>query len=188
MDLTVKQWELLAPHIPIPSKKDGRGRPRQDDQMLLNGMLWILRTGAPWKDLPGRYGNYKTCFGRFQTWVELGIFAEILTVLAQDMEQRGKLNVSECFIDGTFSSAKKGGLRLAIPRSERAVKSWQLQTSLVFRFPSSWPLLIRMKSDWWKQRLPADLPERFQEYLSVTGLTTPTSLMDFYENIIGSDL
>jgi transposase len=188
MDLTVKQWELLAPHIPIPEKKDGRGRPRQDDQMLLNGMLWILRTGAPWKDLPGRYGNYNTCFGRFQTWVELGIFAEILTVLAQDMEERGKLNVSECFIDGTFSSAKKGGLKSAIPRSERAVKSWQLQTSLVFRFPSSWPLLIRMKSDWWKQRLPADLPERFQEYLSVTGLTTPTSLMDFYENVLGSDL
>lgn len=187
MDLTNQQWELVAPHIPIPEKKDGRGRPRQDDRTLLNGMLWILKTGAPWKYLPRQYGNFNTCFGRFQTWVELGIFAEILTILAKDMEDRGKLNVSECFVDGTFSSAKKGGPTLAIPRSERAVKSWQLQTSLVFRFPSSWPLLIHMKSDWWKQRLPKDLPERFQEYLSVTGLTTPTNLMEFYENI-GSDL
>lgn len=187
MDLTEKQWEIVSPQIPIPQKKDDRGRPRQDDRMLLNGMLWILRTGAPWKDLPGRYGNYKTCFGRFQTWVGLGIFAEILTVLAQDMEERGKLNVSECFIDGTFAPAKKGGLVLGRQSAERAVKSWQSQISLVFRFPSSWPLLLRMKSDWWKQRLPKDLPERFREYLSVTGLTTPTSLMDFYEKL-GSDL
>jgi len=183
MDLTEKQWELVAPHIPIPEKKDGRGRPRQDDNRLLNGMLWILRTGAPWKDLPGRYGNYKTCFGRFQTWVKLGVFAEILTVLAQDMEQRGKLNLSECFIDGTFAPAKKGGLASGRLSAERAVKSWQSQTALVFRFPSSWPLLLRMKSDWWKKRLPKDLPERLQRYLSETGHTTPIRLMDFYENL-----
>jgi transposase len=188
MDLTNQQWELLAPHLPIPSKRDGRGRPRQDDRAILNGMLWILRTGAPWKDLPGRYGNFNTCFGRFQAWVNTGVFADILTVLARDMEDRGKLNLSECFIDGTFSSAKKGGLVLGRRSAEKAVKSWQSQTSLVFRFPSSWPLLLRMKSDWWKKRLPADLPERFREYLSVTGLMTPTSLMDFYENVLGSDL
>ena len=187
MDLTNQQWELLAPRLPIPTKRDGRGRPRQDDRLILNGILWILRTGAPWKDLPGRYGNFNTCFGRFQTWVNTGVFAEVLTVLAQDMEERGKLNVSECFIDGTFSSAKKGGLRLVSRNAERAVKSWPLQTSLVFRCPSSWPLLIRMKSSWWKQRLPRDLPERFQVYLSATGLMTPTSLMDFYEKL-GSDL
>lgn len=183
MDLTAQQWELVSPHLPIPIKRDGRGRPRHDDRMILNGILWILRTGAPWKDMPSRYGNFNTCFGRFQQWVKMGVFAQILTVLAQDMEQRGKLNVSECFIDGTFSSAKKGGLKSASLRSERAVKSWQLQTSLVFRFPSSWPLLLRMKSNWWKQRLPKDLPQRLQRYLSATGHTTPIRLMDFYENL-----
>jgi len=183
MDLTDQQWELLVPHLPVPVKRDGRGRPRKGDRMLLNGMLWVLRTGAPWKDMPGRYGNFNTCFGRFQSWVAIGVFAEILTVLAKDMEERGKLNVSECFIDGTFSPAKKGGLKSASPKSEKAVKSWPLQTSLVFRFPSSWPLLIRMKSSWWKQRLPKDLPERFQKYLSATGRMIPTSLMDFYADI-----
>ena len=187
MDLTNQQWELVAPHLPVSVNKDGRGRPRQDDRVILNGILWILRTGAPWKDLPGRYGNYKTCFGRFQYWVKSEIFNTILTVLAKDMEERGKLDVSECFIDGTFSSAKKGGLVLGRPSAERAVKSWQSQISLVFRFPSSWPLLLRMKSPWWKQRLPKDLPERFQRYLSETGLTTPIRLMKFYEKL-GSDL
>ena len=188
MDLTDQQWELVAPNLPIPEKKDGRGRPRQDDRTILNGILWILRTGAPWKDLPSKYGNHNTCFGRFQTWVGLGAFSETLTALAQDMEQRGKINVSECFIDGTFSSAKKGGLLSDILKSGKGARLWQFQTALVFRFPSSWPLLLRMKSPWWKQRLPKDLPKRFQEYLSVTGLMTPTSLMDFYENVLGSDL
>ena len=174
---------MVVPHIPIPIRKGNKGRHRNDDRMILNGILWILRTGAPWKYLPKEYGSYQTCHRRFQEWVDHGVFAEILTALAKDMEERGKLNVSECFIDGTFSPAKKGGLKSGLPNAERAVKSWLLQTALVFHFPSSWPLLLRMKSDWWRKRLPRDLPARFRYYLSATGLTTPTSLIEFYDNI-----
>jgi transposase len=181
MDLTHKQWEIIKPHLPLTARKDGRGRPRADDRAILNGILWILRTGAPWKDMPRHYPPYTTCFTRFQAWVSSGTFAEVLTVMARDMEERGKLNVSECFIDGTFSPAKKGGLPSVRPSAERAVKSWPLQTSLVFRFPSSWPLLVRMKSPWWKQRLPKDLPQRLRRYLWEIGLTTQTGLMEFYE-------
>lgn len=177
MDLTDKQWGLIVPHIPIPLKKDGRGRPRKDDRALLNGMLWILRTGAPWKDLPDRYGRPSTCFDRFQQWIRLGVFEEILTVMAKDMEERGKINLSECFIDGTFVSAKKGGLESGLLNAERAVKSWQLQTKLVFQSPSCWPLLLRMKSAWWKQRLPKDLPQRLRGYLSAIEPMTATNLM-----------
>lgn len=177
MDLTQKQWELIMPHIPVPAKRDGRGRPRKDDRALLNGILWILRTGAPWKDLPSRYGKPSTCFDRFQLWIKLGVFEEILTVMAKDMEERGKINLSECFIDGTFVSAKKGGLVLGLLSGERAVKSWQSQTKLVFQSPSVWPLLIHMKSSWWKQRLPKDLPKRLQNYLSAIEPMTATGLM-----------
>lgn len=187
MNLANKQWEAVFPHIPIPVRTGNKGRHRTDDRMILNGILWILRTGSPWKYLPKEYGSYQTCHRRFQEWVDVGVFAEMLTALAKDMEERGKLDVSECFIDGTFSPAKKGGLKSGSPSAERAIKSWQSQIALVFRFPSSWPLLLRMKSDWWKQRLPKDLPRRFRDYLLVTGLTTPTSLTDFYDNI-GSDL
>jgi transposase len=67
MDLTDEQWDLLEPLIPQPPRrKDGRGRPWRDPRDVLNGILWILRTGAPWKDLPERYPPYQTCHRRFQ--------------------------------------------------------------------------------------------------------------------------
>lgn len=162
MDITNEQWELLAPHIPIPLRKQNRGRPRKDDRPVLNGILWILRTGAPWKDLPDRYPSYQTCHRRFQEWVNCGAFTDILTALASDMEQRGKIKLQECFIDGTFSSAKKGGLLSGLLSAEKAVKSWPLQTKQVFQSPSVWPLLLRMKSSWWRQHLPKDLSQKLQ--------------------------
>ena len=56
MDLTDAQWTILAPLLPTPRvRRDKRGRPWRDPRDVLNGILWILRTGAPWKDLPDRY-------------------------------------------------------------------------------------------------------------------------------------
>lgn len=107
-DINEGEWELIAPLIPGSSRQDGRGRPRRADLEILNGILWILRTGAQWADLPGRYPPYQTCHRRFQEWVKKKVFRKILEVIAQDMERRGKLNLTECFIDGTFSGAKKG--------------------------------------------------------------------------------
>ncbi len=62
MDLTNEQWEVLEPPIPDPLRRpDGRGRPWRDSRDVLNGILWVLRTGAPWCDLPERYPPYQTC-------------------------------------------------------------------------------------------------------------------------------
>ncbi len=70
MDLTDEQWEILEPLIPVPPRRaDGKGRPWRDPRDVLNGVLWILRTGAPWHDLPERYPPYQTCHRRFQRWV-----------------------------------------------------------------------------------------------------------------------
>ena len=124
MELTNDQWTIILPCIPIPIRKQNRGRPRQNNQAILNGILWVLRTGAPWKDMPDRYPPYQTCHRRFQEWVRNGTIAAILTALAKDMEERGKIRVAECFIDGTFASAKKGGHAWAQQNGERAVKSW----------------------------------------------------------------
>ena len=68
-DLTDTQWRILDPLIPEPfRRKDGRGRPWKDRRAVLNGILWVLRTGAPWADLPDRYPPYQTCHRRFQQW------------------------------------------------------------------------------------------------------------------------
>ena len=71
MELTNEQWTRLEPLIPSPQRKhDGRGRPRKNPRDVLNGILWVLRTGAPpWKDLPPRYPPHQTCHRWFQTWV-----------------------------------------------------------------------------------------------------------------------
>jgi transposase len=62
VDLTDEQWELLEPLIPRPSRRpDRRGKPWRAAREVLDGVLWVLRTGAPWRDLPGRYPPYQTC-------------------------------------------------------------------------------------------------------------------------------
>jgi transposase len=62
MDLTDEQWQVVEPLIPVPPRRpDGRGRPRIDAREILNGILWVMRTGAPWRDMPERYPSYQTC-------------------------------------------------------------------------------------------------------------------------------
>jgi transposase len=137
MDLTDKQWNVLEPLIPDPPRReDGRGRPWRDPRDVLNGILCILRTGAPWKDLPERYPPYQTCHRRFQKWIEEGVLGSVLETLAQDLEERGQIDLSECYIDGTFVIAKKGGRAW-----ERPSAGQRYETHGVFRglFCSSRP-------------------------------------------------
>lgn len=146
MDLTDEQWAVLRPLVPKPRMRaDGRGRPWRDPRDVLNGILWILRTGAPWKDLPDRYPSYQTCHRRFQYWVKNGTLERILLALARDVEARGGIDLSECFIDGTFAGAKKGAITSAKPSVARGPRSWPLQTALVFLSPFGSRVLRRMK-------------------------------------------
>jgi len=148
MDLKDPQWELLEPLIPKPHVRgDGRGRPWRHAREVLNGILWVLRTGAPWQDIPPRYPSPATCHRRFQEWVRNGVFEKILRALARDLLDRGRLDLSECFVDATFVGAKKGGFAWARPSVERVPSSWQLRTAMVFLSPSTWPVLRRLKSD-----------------------------------------
>lgn len=146
MDLTDEQWAVLEPLIPEPPRRpDGRGRPWKPARDVLNGILWILRTGAPWKDMPDRYPPYQTCHRRFQRWEKEGVMDQILLSLAQDLKERGDLDVRECFVDGTFVVAKKGALAWERPSGAKVRRSWQWQTALVFQSPSASRVLARMK-------------------------------------------
>jgi transposase len=155
MALTDEQWDVLKPIIPVPPRRsDGRGRPWREARDVLNGILWILRTGAQWKDLPTRYPPYQTCHRRFQLWVRSGVFERILRALATDLEERGGIDLAECFIDGTFVVAKKGGTVWERPSGARVRRSWQLQTVLVFLSPPTLQVLRRMKSPLLNQLSP----------------------------------
>ena len=136
-ELQEEQWALIEPLLPKPPRRaDGRGRPRCEDRAVLNGILWILRSGARWQDLPDRFPSYQTCHRRFQGWVRDGTLVRVLQALAEDLRDRGGLDLSECFIDGTFIGAKKGGAPWVKPSGAQVRSSWQWQTALVFRSPS----------------------------------------------------
>ena len=108
-DLSDDQWEVLDRLIPEPKRRsDGRGRPWKSRRSVLNGILWVLRTGAPWADLPEVYASFQTCHRRFQQWVHSGVMKGILEALALDLKRSGSIDVREAFIDASFAPAKKG--------------------------------------------------------------------------------
>jgi len=72
--LTDDQWRLIAPLLPVHS---GPGRPPKDHRLVVEGIVWILRTGAPWRDLPERFGPWKTVYERFRGWTRSGIWSDI---------------------------------------------------------------------------------------------------------------
>jgi transposase len=82
---------------------------------VLNGVLWVLRTGAGWADMPERFPSGSTCYRRFSRWVRSGALRKMLEHLARV----GKLNLAECFIDGTFVVAKKGAPKWDRPSGAR---------------------------------------------------------------------
>jgi transposase len=87
-DLTETQWQRLKPLLPEPSPKGGR--PARDHRTVINGILWILRTGAPWRDLPDRYGAWSTVASRFYTWRKNGLWREILEKLQREADAAGE--------------------------------------------------------------------------------------------------
>jgi transposase len=90
MDLTDEQWKVVVTHLTTGSGScRPRGRPGVIRRKVLAGVLWILRTGAPWQDLPPRYGSYQTAHRRFQNWVRSGVIERVLLTLAKHLKEAG---------------------------------------------------------------------------------------------------
>jgi len=124
-DLTDSEWEKLRPHLP-PERPPRRGGSYRDHRQVLNGILWILRTGAPWRDLPERYGPWQTCYSRFRRWSEAGVFQRALQSLQAQADAKGDIDWKATAVDGTYikahphaAGARKGGLR---PQRRRTPK------------------------------------------------------------------
>ena len=102
-ELTDEQWERLAPLLPPQRPK--MGRPPHDHRQLLEAMLWIARTGSPWRDLPVHFGKWQTVAGRFYQWRRRGVFAQVLTGLLAQADAKGTLNWLLHFVDGSVVRA-----------------------------------------------------------------------------------
>jgi transposase len=143
VDIRDEQWDAVKGCFPVEelrrTTKRG-GRPYIEVRHVLDGVLWVLRTGAPWADLPRRYPPYQTCHRRFQTWVEDKTLERILRRLAEDLRDRGKLDLTEAYIDGSHAGAKRGELLLAKLAAAKRPRSWRWQTALAFLSP--WGLKV----------------------------------------------
>jgi transposase len=182
-DIQDKQWLIIQPLLPkVTPRPDGKGRPRRRDRDVLDGILWLLRTGARWQDLPDRYPAYQTCHRRFQEWARSGVLRSVLEHLARDLETRGRFKLAECFIDATFVVAKKGAPVLEKPSEARVRSSWQWQTALVFLSPSTRRLLAHMKSPLSKTLSPdAILVPDLRSLLGILRMTATGSIEDWLE-------
>jgi transposase len=112
-ELSEAEWARLQPLLP-PRKA---GKPRQDDRRLINGILWKLATGAPWRDLPERYGPWQTVYTRFRRWTGAGVWDQLFAAVQEQADAGGQINWDVHFVDGTVirahqhAAGAKGGTR-----------------------------------------------------------------------------
>jgi len=113
-ELTDDQWDRLASLL--PPQRPPTGRPAKDHRTIVSGIVQILRTGAPWRDLPERYGSWKTVYSRVRRWQQAGIWERILTELQAEAAHDGRLDDTLILIDSRSirahqhaAGARKGG-------------------------------------------------------------------------------
>ncbi len=114
-DLTNEQWEQIEPLL--PKTKTTRGRPAQDHRKLLNGIVWVLRTGAPWRDMPERYGKWTTIYSRFQRWRKSGAWDKMFAQLQSALDVESNVDWEIHFSDSTTVRAHQhaAGAKKAVP-------------------------------------------------------------------------
>lgn len=144
-ELTDEQWTRIEPLLPKwkPSKKGGR--PWADNRGCLEGILWILRTGSHWRDLPDRYPSPATCWRRLNKWEQEGIWEDAWREYLRQLDTRGVLDWDECFIDATFSAAKRGASKSVRHVKERGQSSWWWQAVKEYRSEFSSRVQTRAK-------------------------------------------
>ena len=103
-DLTDRQWERLQPLLP-PERSGKRGRPYRSHRDVIDGILWVKRTGAPWRDLPERYPPRGTCHGRLTQWQQDGTWERILQALLAQADAKGELDWVHAAVDSTIVRA-----------------------------------------------------------------------------------
>lgn len=107
-ELTDMQWDFIGPSLPPLACT---GRPRANDRMTINGILYVLMSGCRWMDMPSKYGSHKTVWERHKKWSEKGIWKNIMDSLVSYGYHNDLINVNDLSIDSSTVPAKKGGRR-----------------------------------------------------------------------------
>lgn len=110
-DLSEAEWRVLRDLLPIDGANRGRGRPPEQNRSIINGILWRLRCGTPWRDVPPKYGNWNTIYRRFRRWSEAGVWEAVSVTLAEIMADSGHYSIDSTTVRAHVSAAGgKGGL------------------------------------------------------------------------------
>jgi len=133
-ELTDEQWELLADLLPEP-KASPRGGPKPvDNRPCVEGILWVLRNGGRWKALPEGYPSPSTCWRRLWEWEDADVWLEAWRAFLDTLHAQQRLQWEECFADGSFAPAKKGGTALAKPSVAKEQSGWWWSMVKEFRW------------------------------------------------------
>lgn len=111
-DLTEAEWRVLKELLPVEREagERGRGRPPEDNRNVVNGILWRLRCGTPWRDVPEKYGKWNSVYRRFRRWSEAGVWESVAIALAETMAESGQYNIDSTSVRAHVSAAGgKGG-------------------------------------------------------------------------------
>jgi transposase len=130
--LTDERWSKIEPLVP---KLSNRGRPWRDHREVLEGILWVLKTGAAWRDLPVDLPSPATCWRRLRMWEGDGTWERIWRAFLRELDAldaKGWLDWEETFADARFMPTKKGATESASPNEARARSAWSWSTTRVF--------------------------------------------------------
>lgn len=111
-ELSAAQWERIGPML--PGKNSDPGRTGGDNRLFVNGCLWVLRSGAHWRDLPERYGKWKTLHKRFTRWAKAGVWDEVFASLIKDRDNRYLMLDSTLVRAHQQAATGKGGTKIRL--------------------------------------------------------------------------
>ena len=107
--VTDELWGAIAPHLPCQAPSPKGGRPRVPDRACLAGIVFVLRTGCRWRDVPPGMGSGSTCWRRFAAWTAAGVWHKAHRQLLRVLGRRGMVNLERAVLDSASVRALKGG-------------------------------------------------------------------------------
>lgn len=140
IEITDAQWSRIEPLVRKSHRTSSTsrlrssraGRPRADDRRVLEGIIWVLRSGARWRDLPEGFPSSSTCWRRLAQWEDDGLWEDIWRAFLSELDERGRIGWEELFADAAFIPAKKGAHASEQPSAAKVRSWWWWRAARVF--------------------------------------------------------